>query len=53
MNCYKCKKNKYILLDCKCKNKFCMKHLNNHKCNYDYKEKQKDKIKKENPKIMF
>lgn len=52
MKCYKCKKNKYIILDCKCKKKFCMKHLNNHKCSYDYKEEQKIKIQKENPKII-
>jgi len=52
MKCYKCKKNNYIILDCKCKKNFCIKHLNNHKCSYDYKEEQKIKIQKENPKII-
>lgn len=51
MKCKKCKKVKYIMLDCKCKEKYCIKHLNNHSCQYDYK-KDKEKLKNDNPKIV-
>lgn len=50
--CNHCKKKRYILLECKCNKIYCIKHLHDHSCKYDYKKEQKEKIKTENPKIV-
>ena len=53
--CFFCKKGKKkLLLECRCKNMYCLKHLQPeiHKCTYDFKKKGKEKIKEENPKII-
>lgn len=41
-------------IECRCEFKYCMKHRmpENHKCNVDYKEIAKQKIKKENPLVI-
>ena len=56
--CYKCGKNKrkkvrLILYNCRCGNKFCNECLlpENHNCNFDYKEKGKKELIKNNPKV--
>ena len=50
MSCKKCNKIKYIILECKCKNSYCLKHLDptKHNCTYDYsnKDKLEDKLQK-------
>ena len=44
--CYKCNKKSMILYECKCQKKFCIrhKHAEIHKCQFDYKQEQKDKL---------
>lgn len=52
MICQKCKKSKYIILECKCGNSYCIKHLdpNKHDCKYDYSNK--DNLKKKLEKVV-
>lgn len=39
---------------CKCEKIFCSKHVysNEHNCDFDYKEENKSKLEKDNPKIV-
>lgn len=44
--CDYCKKEKMILITCRCNKKFCIKHKdeNNHNCAYDYKKHGKEEM---------
>ena len=44
--CDYCKKEKMILITCRCDKKFCIKHKNenNHNCSYDYKKHGKEEM---------
>lgn len=37
---------------CRCENIYCIKHIHQHNCTYDYKSLQKKKLLQENPKII-
>ena len=53
--CFFCNKGKKkLLLECRCCNLFCTEHLlpEIHKCTYDFKKEGKEKLKKENPKVI-
>jgi hypothetical protein len=53
--CKICKKKiKPIIFYCKCKNMYCLSHLQPelHNCTYDFKKEGKEKLKEENPKII-
>lgn len=53
--CSFCKrKTGYNFYECKCNQKFCMKHRygDSHNCSYDYKKDNRILIKKLNPKIQ-
>ena len=52
--CFLCKKKEIILVDCYCKNSYCLKHRmpEDHMCNFDYIKKGKDDLKQLNPKIV-
>jgi hypothetical protein len=53
--CYTCKKKLPIMkYTCKCNKIFCIFHLQaeEHKCNYDYKTEEKNKLRKANPEII-
>ncbi len=51
--CFKCNKKSHILLDCRCKNSFCIRHRapETHECSFDHRNFGKDIIEKQNPKI--
>lgn len=51
--CHKCKKKTMILINCQCGGKFCMKHKDDihHDCDYNYHEKEKERLDKK--KIKF
>jgi len=40
-------------MECRCKNTFCIEHVNSeeHDCKFDYKEYGKSIIEKQNPKL--
>lgn len=45
MSCKKCKKNILLLFLCRCEYNFCIKHINNHNCKFNYeKNSLPDKI---------
>ena len=47
------KKLKTILpMPCKCNNFFCYLHKHDHNCKYDYLKRNKERLKKENPKVI-
>jgi len=52
MSCNKCNKIKYIILECKCKKSYCLKHLDptKHNCTYDYSNK--DNLEKKLQKVV-
>jgi predicted nucleic acid binding AN1-type Zn finger protein len=52
--CFLCKKKEIILVDCYCKNSYCLKHRmpEDHMCNFDYIKKGKDDLTQLNPKIV-
>lgn len=53
LKCDKCKKTiRLFLFQCKCNGNFCMKHKfsDTHECKYDHS--CKDKLIKDNPKIL-
>ena len=54
MKCYYCNKKCLFTFKCSCENEFCMKHRmpEDHKCTYDYKFYNKDKLKINNPKVI-
>ena len=54
MSCSRCNKTTIMLFECRCSKTFCMKHKlpEKHKCDFDYKNKGKDNIKINNPKII-
>ena len=54
IKCSFCKKKTLILISCRCGKDFCSKHKDPeiHKCNFDYKKLGRDKIEKENPKVV-
>ena len=44
-NCNQCKKKLGIMVHvCKCEKQFCITHLNDHSCQYDYKTEGKKKL---------
>lgn len=47
--CFTCKKKKMMNLLCKCNHYFCMRHLHNHNCSFNYREDAKSRIYRENP----
>lgn len=54
MKCFCCKKKSTILLECKCKNQFCIKHIlaENHECQFDYYTYHKELLQKNNPRVI-
>lgn len=56
IRCFSCnKKIKSVLpISCKCEKYFCGLHKIpiDHKCDFDYKNEQKEKLKIDNPKIV-
>jgi predicted nucleic acid binding AN1-type Zn finger protein len=53
LKCYKCKRKKLILYECRCKGMFCIKHKysEDHSCNFNYHDHEKARL--ENTKIKF
>ena len=53
-HCFLCKKKEIILVDCYCKNSYCLKHRmpEDHMCKFDYIKKGKDDLTQLNPKIV-
>ena len=54
IKCAFCKKKALILISCRCKKDFCAKHKDPeiHNCKFDYKKQGREKLKKENPKVV-
>lgn len=56
VKCNECKKKINIVFQFKCKcsseKVFCNYHRNNHNCEYDYKNNQKNTLEKDNPIII-
>lgn len=55
LRCYKCRKKiTFEYIECKCNFIFCSKHILpfDHSCSYDHRAEHKDKIRKQNPKIL-
>lgn len=53
--CVFCNKRTHITFSCKCELiDLCIKCKTpeDHKCNFDYKEEQKNKLKEENPQVI-
>ena len=52
--CDICKKHRPIILKCRCGCNYCLKHryIENHNCKFDYKNFEREKIRKENPIIV-
>lgn len=45
--CQECNKNiKLLSFECKCHKKFCIKCLQKHNCEFDYKKEQKELLEK-------
>ena len=51
MKCEKCK-SKHCITECRCKKHFCIKHLSDHICTFNYKEHGKEILIKNNPKVV-
>ena len=53
--CHKCNKVRLILIECKCKHKYCIKHQlpHKHKCSYNYSLENINKIINNNPQIII
>lgn len=53
--CNKCRKRLTLVekeLECKCNQTYCIKHLHNHECKYNYNEEFKKHIKSKNVKVI-
>ena len=52
--CKKCNKYHLILIESKCKNKYCIKHQSphKHKCTFNFKKENKCKLIEKNPIII-
>ena len=54
--CFVCQKKLKLVVaikcKCRCTKVFCAEHIQTHKCSFDYKTLQKEKIIKENPEIV-
>jgi hypothetical protein len=53
--CWECKRKVGLLgFACKCDYVFCSKHryAEEHKCSFDYKKQQAEKLAKENPQVQ-
>lgn len=51
--CKKCKKQNYLIFNCRCGNQYCLIHRlpEEHECDYDYKEYKRNILMKRNPVI--
>ena len=54
IRCFTCnKKIKSVLpISCKCEEYFCGLHKMEHKCSFDYKKENKEKLKIDNPQVI-
>ena len=51
--CYHCKKKNIVLVLCPCNQNFCIKcrYPEDHKCTFDFHQREKERIAKLNPRI--
>jgi len=54
MKCPICRKKSHLTFKCKCGGEYCIKHRypEEHKCTYDRRKEDIEKLKKDNPKII-
>ncbi len=56
IKCFSCQKKLNLVISmkgkCRCENTYCTEHLRTHKCKFDYKSLQKQKLLQENPQII-
>jgi hypothetical protein len=54
--CLTCNKKLKLVFEikgkCRCDNTYCSKHIQTHKCTFDYKTLQKNQITRENPIVV-
>ena len=54
VKCQHCRRKVSIYaMKCKCENVYCMQHLTNHACSFDYKTAFREKLERDLPKVDF